>query len=318
MKMITRQHIVLMTIGILLVGSGCVAPEVSSLSPEQASQSLVFSVGNEIVVRPTVLGVGGVVVDWLGGEQEERVIFIDEWKVGESVDLSWSISMEVETSESITAREAYQEAYASSPVGVEIPDEPKPVYKEETVEGSIVSTSLADATTLMLPDAWPEGDADSTETSLIWLSRSNYDELVSTRKTSVSLGLFDESLMKAEEATGQLKSLVDRVGDLLAPFTGQQNQPDAVKEVDTRSLTVLEADSDWGEYILLINGVRTTVQTIEARNAFASYKILANPENPLILEIQLTPLSKGNLELLSRDGLAQGFGGYEVTDIITK
>ena len=64
--------------------------------------------------------------------------------------------------------------------------------------------------------------------------------------------------------------------------------------------------------------MRTTVRVIEAKNAFASYKILANVDNPLILEIQLTPLSQGNLELLSKNGISEGFGGYEITQINKK
>jgi hypothetical protein len=298
---------------LVLLGSGCVATDVSSLTPEEASASLALTVGDQIVVQPTILGVGGSVVGWLGGEEEERRLTINKWTAGENVALSWSIATQVETTESIAAREAYESHYATSPVGVEIPDEPEPVYEEKVVSGLIASESMAEADTLSLPEAWPEGDGGVSTTSLIWLSKSHYDELVNTRTTTVSLGLFDESLMRVEDVKGQLLSVVDKLSALLDPILGTESTES--KEDSSESLVELEANPQWGEHTLLVDDVQTTVRVVEAKNAFASYKILANPDHPLILEIQLTPLSRGNLELLSTDGFAEGFGGYQVTEI---
>lgn len=301
-------------ISLLFLGVGCVAATVSSLTPEQAAASLTLLAGNEIIVQPTVLGVGGSVVGWLGADEDERRITITDWIAREKVSLDWSIATQVETAESVAAREAYEQAYASSPVGLEIPPEPGPVYEDQIVSGSIASESLDSADKLGLPESWAEGDGGISTSSLIWLSGSHYDELVSTRSTVVSLGLFDESLMRVEDATSQITSVVDRLSGLLDPILGKQESTVEVEE-DTESLLTLEADPQWGEYTLLVDGVQTNVRVVKAKNAFASYKILANPENPLILEIQLTPFSQGNLELLSSDGFAKGFGGYEVTEI---
>ena len=312
----TKQIAIILT-SVLLGGSGCVAAPVSDLSPEQATSLLALSVGSEIVVQPTVLGVGGSMIGWLGVDKEERRITLNKWISGEKADLSWTITTQVETAQSITARQAYDRQYASSPVGVEIPDEPEPVYEQNIVRGSIGSESMADAGTLMLPEAWPEGDGGISSTSLIWLARSQYDELVNTRSTTVSLGLFDASLLRAENATSQLVSVVDAVSGLLDPILGVKESTPEKTTDDHASLLKLVADPEWGDYTLLVDGVKTKVRVVQAKNAFARYRILGNPDNPLILEIQLTPLSQGHLNLLSSEGFAEGFGGYEVTEIHT-
>ncbi|MBI4256581.1 hypothetical protein HY626_00825 [Candidatus Uhrbacteria bacterium] len=317
----TVKHLfVIPVLCLLFVGAGCTTTNVSSLTPEEAAASLSFLAGNKLVTRPTVLGVGGKIVGWLGGEEEERTVTIDSWIAGEQVSLSWFIKTQVETEASKTAQQSYDAQYASSPIGTEIPEPPEPAYEERVVEGTIASTSIKSADTLMLPEAWLEGDAAEVGASLIWLSRDAYEELVSTRKTKVSLGLFDESLLKVEDATGRIKSVVDSISGLLSSVTGSAQESIEAEEepVDTDSFLTLEADPDWGEFTLLVDDVRTTVRVIEAKNAFASYKILANVDNPLILEIQLTPLSQGNLELLSKDGISEGFGGYEITQINKK
>ena len=314
----SKQTLIITLASLLLVGAGCVATEVSSFTPEEASAELTLVAGNSIVVQPTILGVGGKVVGWFGADEEERLMIVDEWVAGEKVSVSWSISTQIETAESTAAREAHRQQYASSPVGMEIPDEPEPVYEERVVAGSIASESLASADLLSLPEAWQEDDAGVSESSLIWLSRSHYDELVNTRATVVSLGLFDESLMRVEDATNQFTSIVDKLSGLLDPILGTDEQPAQETAEDTQSLLTLQADPAWGEYVLLVDGVKTSARVVEAKNAFASYKILANADNPLILEIQLTPLSRGSLELLSSEGFTEGVGGYEVTQINQK
>lgn len=304
---------------LLFGGAGCIATPVSDMSPEEATSSLSLFVGSQIHVRPTVLGVGGSIVDWLGGEKEVRELMLIDWVAGERVGLTWSISTQIETDASKRAKSEYDALYAQSPVGVEIPPEPESVFEDRVVEGVISSSAMGTADILMLPEAWPEGEGGEVDTSLIWLSRDHYEELISTRSTIVSLGLFDESLMKVENATQEIESFVETVTSLITPFLGSGSEEDVTAEEevssDTDSLVRVEANSKWGEYTLMVDGVRTTVRVVEAKNAFASYKILANPDNPIILEIQLTPLSQGNLELLSLDGLAKGFGGYEITQI---
>lgn len=300
---------------LLVLGFGCSSTNVSDLTPEEAAASLDLTVGSEIVLRPTVLGLGGKIVDLFGGEADERTVQITQWTPGTSVSLSWTITTQTETAASVVAREAYEAEYGQTAVGEEVPDAPEPEYEDAMKTGTLSSSSLSNVQTLELPELWPEGEGGLSATSLIWMSRSSYDELVSTRSTTLSLGLFDESLMQVEEVTSTLAEYLEKVKDL---WPGETTESDTSVETDTDDLLTIEAEQDWGEYTLLVEGTRTGVQTIEASNAFASYTILANPENPLILEIRLTPLSQGNLEVLSPSGFMEGFGGYEVSQMNDK
>jgi len=313
MNIVLKQGVILTMLGLVLLGTGCVSTPVSTHTPEEATLSLSFDVGDQIELRPTILGVGGSVVGWLGGAEDSREVTLREWIAGEKVDLVWKITSRIETEESKRMRVEYDAVYAHSPVGVEIPPVPETLYEDKVENGSIRSESLAQGARLMLPQEWLAQDVGAVEETLIWLSRAQYKELAQTRSTALSLGLFDESLVKVEEASTQLKSVFDRISGLLSPILGESAQPSQTEESRT-SLTHIQAESAWGEYVLLIDGVRTSVRVVQAKNAFASYKILANEQNPLILEIQLTPLSQGNLDL-SKDGFTKGFGGYEVTQI---
>jgi len=259
-------------------------------------------------------------VNWLGGEADERVLSVTSFMPNVSVGLEWTITTDVETEESIAAREAYEAEYAETPIGVEIPEAPEPRYEERVIRGSIQSESLADAHVVTIPELWTEGDGGIVEdSSLIWFSVEQYDELVNTRKTHVSLGLFDESLSTLENVSDDAQGYLDAINAFIAPLTGggDETEPTDEEEVleEEKDLTQIEASGDFGQYTLMVDDVRTTVQTIEAKNSFASYTILANRDNPLILEIKLTPLAEGSLKGLSPTNLAEGFSGYEVTQI---
>lgn len=307
-------------VSLTLIGSGCITEPVQRMTPEEAALSLSLSVGDELSVKPTVLGVSGQIVGWLGGDDASRVVTLTEWEPGTVAALDWVITHQVETQASITAREAHDAEYAEVPIGIEVPEEPEPVYEELTQSGSVRTQSLADAGTVLLPEYWLAQDMGTVTESLLWISSGQYEELVNTRKTNISLGLFDESLAKIEETTDQLGSITEDFKNLIAPLAeyglfevSETIQTEHEPEEDEDLITV-QADGDWATCYVKINGVRTGVRAIKASNAFATYKILANPENPLVLEIQLTPLSQGNLDLGSID-LTDGFGGYEITEI---
>ena len=206
---------------VVLFGFGCTGVAVSDLTPEQAAASLDLAIGSEIVLRPTVLGLGGKIVDLFGGDADERSIAITEWTPGSSVSLTWSITTETETAASIAAREAYESEYGQTAVGEEVPDAPEPEVEETIQSGSRRSESLANATTLELPELWNEGDAGTAEASLIWIGKAQYDELVSTRSTTLSLGLFDESLMQAQEVASSVTSFLDSIKNILPLAKGE-------------------------------------------------------------------------------------------------
>ena len=107
-KWLSQSGILVLT-AVMLVGIGCESPTVSDLSPEKATESLSLLVGDEIVMRPTILGLGGGLVDWFGGDSNDRVVTIDEWVAGDQVAASWSITTEVATETSADERKTYDE-----------------------------------------------------------------------------------------------------------------------------------------------------------------------------------------------------------------
>ena len=192
----------------------------------------------------------------------------------------------------------------------------------ETIEhgGEFRVTGLGDAREIVLPDLFEAVESDS-DTSGLWLSREQYDELVSTRTTTFSLGLFDQSLADAQAVTSKVGGYMDQLSGLVDTIsqTVQEGEiPDSLlpgEAVDDEEpVNRIESRSDWGSYDLVVNGERMRVRTIEASNAFGSFTFLANSDNPLVLEVVLTPLSQG-ASSLSVSGLAEGFGGYEVFEI---
>lgn len=301
---------------LVLAGTGCLSTERSSLSPEEASQALTLTQGSKLVIQPTVLGLGGSLVDWFGGEEAERTVLLNEWNAGESAHLEWSYETSVETEASIKARWVYETQYAESPIGAEIPDPPETEYETKNIQGSLSSSALATAESLLLPRRWEEGDMGEVDSTLIWLTPTQYEELVTTRSTKLNLGLFDESLMNLEETTESIDQLIEQVVDYFGSLAGAEEQAEKIAEsIEDKNFGQIEAEVQWGDYSLLVNGVRTKVQVISAKNAFAQYKILANPENPLILEVQLTPFSQGQLNILGKSVLPEVFAGYEIIEI---
>jgi hypothetical protein len=305
---------------LVLVGTGCSTEFTSSLTAEEATDQLVFDVGTQVTVRPTIMGVGGMIVGWLGADSDEREVVLTEWVPGESVGLSWSITTEVETEESVAAREAHDTTYAEMPIGEDIPDAPEPEYSDVVQEGTVSTKALDDGATLLMPDMWTQGSAGEVAETLIWLSSAQYEELTSTRKTTLSFGLFDESLAKVEEVGGKLQGYIDQIASIFddKDATVTEEEVEEEVEIDDDDLTTIEASGDWGSYSLSIDGIRTSVRTIEASNSFGSVTILASPENPIVLEVQLTPLAQGNLEVLTPGGFVDGFAGYEISEITTK
>ncbi|MBT5808598.1 hypothetical protein HOI18_04980 [Candidatus Uhrbacteria bacterium] len=309
----------LLLASLLLVGVGCEVPVLSEMNPEKAAMSLSFDLGDTFVLRPTVLGLGGELVNLLGGDATERVVQIDAWTPDESVKLSWTMTTKLETEASVLLRNTYEVEYAETPIGEVIPERPKTEFEETVVAGSLRSESMADAHSFTLPDYWPEGEGGvDKNSSIVWLSTKQYEELSGTRQTEMSLGLFDESLMRAEELSEQVQAFIDKVNGFVPGLLGEVEEVEDTKEPEEDSVTTITARGDWGEYELLVNDVRTKVRTIEARNSFGSFTFLANPMNPILLEVLLTPLAQGTLDAITPSGFVDGFGGYEIYQINNK
>ena len=300
MKLATASRIGLVLL--VLTGAGCVDVPVSQQTPEEAAASLELSVGSEIVLRETVLGLGGSFVNFFKKEDAQRRLLLGEWESGVRAAGEWSREIERETEASQQARKAYEEQFANAPVGANLPSPPESILETMVETGTLRTQSLADAGSVFLPIFWEQDKEGGEGSSLLWLSESQYSELVLTRHTNMNLGLFDDSVSYAVGLTDQVKQLIDRL-------KGSQETTEEQNVLD------IQADIEWGTYSLMVDGIQTTVQVIHAQNAFARYTILANEHNPLILELSLSPASRGSVQLFSREALGDAFWGYEIVSI---
>lgn len=285
---------------LVLLGAGCTTSlpfasekDVVEISPEEID----LGSGSALLIEQTWLGVNPPDKDDYG----KKTVTVDAWKANEGATLSWSMREYRETADSKVARE---NAMRNVGVGEEA-NIPSPVYEDVTVSGTILTDGLNNAERILLPSYWPEGEYDvrGEENSVLWLSRQQYDELVSTRSSHIQLGLFDSTLQDIVDFTDNAKSALDKLQGKIA-----------ASETTNKDFTKLEARADWGSKVILLNGMEVKVKTVEASNAFAQYTILANPENPLILSASLRPWALGPTMLTSLDEL-KAVVGYAITSI---
>lgn len=224
-----------------------------------AESELALQGGLEIGLGSTTLaGLAGpstVDPDEPGGGQ---LLTIDAATPGEEVTLSWRRTIE---------RELTPDTTETAGVG-----EDTPTPETEVVEqsGTIRATGLDDAHRPLLPMYWDTGEV-TTETSAIWLSREAFIELRDTRETAWSEDVLTRISRLSEEAIQQIEEGVQ-----------------AVDEV------TLQAESEFVDMDLLVNGEEQRVQAIAAFDTFGNaYRILNNESNPLILKFTYDAVSTG-------------------------
>lgn len=282
-------------IALVLVGAGCTPWETGPVDGATA-EAVDFHAGASFTIKQTWLGINAP----NSSEYGKRVVTLGEWTTGQSATLSWSMKSRQETDASKAAREAASQV----PIGQQsaMPD---PVYEDVTTTGTVKTDALNNAERILLPSYWPEGEYDVTgeENSVVWISRQQYDELVSTRSSHVAIGLFDSTL----------QNLIDFGEDLSGALAKLQGEL-ATQEASNKDVTKLEADGDWGSMTLTVNGQPTTVRTVTASSLFADYAVLANAENPLVLKVSIKPLSLG-FGVLSTLSAVKSLAGYEITSI---
>ena len=215
---------------VMLLGAGCSSPALSSLpllAKDLAAEEVDLQTGSMLAI--TAMSVNPI--ENLK-KQPERVVTMTEWVPGDKAAFTWNETFERETAASITAR---SEAERATGVG-EASSIPEPVYETITLAGSIKTEALNDGSRLLLPSNWPESDFDAKDSAngIIWLSKAQYDELVNTRHTHLSLGLFDAGLQTAADAIDSVQNIIDQV-------QGHEPAPDT-----TQDITEVVADVDWG------------------------------------------------------------------------
>jgi len=285
---------------VVLVGFGC-SSSTTNTDYQNAAEAIDLSAGSSLTISQTVFGLGGVFAETMAGNNlSEYQVSIYSFTPADLVAFSWSSTSEQETETSIAVREAYEAT--NHPVGDTL-TAPEAVYETVNKTGSYDSSALDDATSVLLPAYWIEGEQSFEDNSIIWLSKQQYDNLVNTKTATLSLGLFDEKISSLLEISDKVQNALN---------TLQQKATEASQSEDIYKLT---AEGDWQTYSLMVDGVNQTVRTIEASNWFGSYVILANADNPLILKATLNPFALGSFDLSSP---LSSFLGYEVTDVKTK
>lgn len=300
-----RKSILILLAAIVLTGAGCDMSRLpGQVSPEERAENasaLNLKVGSSLVMRGTVLGFGGAVSEELGADVGRRTITLESYSAGQSADLSWTLRVRRETAASQKAREEYNDAVDG--ISDEAPAAPQRVYEEVDVAGSLATNSLDGAKTIFLPAYWVEGDSGVIEdNTILWLSTAQYDELISARESSLSIGLFDGALHALE--------LADNVSNALNRLQGEAEQASRYKDIYK-----LEAQPEFGKARVVVDGKSKWARTIQATNWFGTYTVLANRDNPLILKVTLNPLSFGTLSLVSPTKILDAFLGYEIVEV---
>ncbi len=296
---------IIITLGLfLLAGTGCVSQtsideKIARISAEQ----LGLSQGAIIELDQTIFGIAVDQLEWIVTGVQTRTVSIERWVQGQSVALRWFTVKRKESQTSIDTQAVYDAQYGTLAIGEKAPPRPKKEYEEVTTAGSISSERLDDATELLVPYFWQEGEEQRTDTSLIWITPSQYDELVNTRSTDLNLGLFDDDLSSTLAIRDQITGLLNWI------------KQKTVETASQKDLLRVQSRKSWGNYSLMVDGVATTVRTIEAGNTFGHYTILANRDNPVILKLSLNPISFGSINPFSMNALTQGFVGYRITSI---
>lgn len=170
---------------------------------------------------------------------------------------------------------------------------PTPTPETEIVErtGDLTATGLAEVHEPLLPMSWETG-SETTPTSAMWLSQEAYRELRDTRQTAWSRDVLTRISWVGKEV--------------------QERIHEGVEEVDE---VYLEAESNFVEFDLSVDGQRTSVQAIKAHDSFGNeYIILATESNPLVLKFTYDAISVGfsGFDTALWSVIKAVFSGYQV------
>lgn len=213
-----------------------------------------------------------------------RLVTVEAVEPGEQVTITWRETIERE----ITPDE-------TPDVGV---GEATPTPDVEIVErtGTITASGLAAAHKSFLPMFWEPGET-TTETSAIWLSQEAFQELMEARQTAWSPDVLTRITWVGKEVQERIHSAVENVGE---------------DEV------YLEAEADFVDFELTVNGQRTTIEAIKAHDSFGNeYIIVANEADPLVVKFTYNAVSVGvtGFDTGLWSLIKAVFSGYQIVSI---
>lgn len=277
-------------------------------TPVEAANAIQFLPGDTFEIRQTVLGFGAFLPDLLNSLDGVRTVTVKRFAPMYVAELGWELSTTRETEASKKLRAQYEADLRRNPVGVGEATPPPPTLATErvTASGTVLGINLRASHSAFLPTYWPEGKYDMLgEKTAIWLSDDAFQELVKTRRTILNLGVFDDSLNDAARNVSELKEAISNL------------RKEASAEAAFKDLTELQADAEFIEWPLDINGERRMVSAIRAKNWFGEVIILNSRQNPMILKVTLNPLTAG-AEAIGGGAAMDKLLGYEVKNIQLK
>lgn len=283
---------------LLLLGVGCV--EVPFLVPNAEASRVELKMGSSVVLTEKVVG-----LPVLPGNKKgiETVVIIDEIERTDTTTLSWHREEQRETEASLQAK---QEALQRIAQGEDIV-KPETIYENVTVTGTVKSEGLDDAHRILLPTLWPEDDGKPVvqKSSVLWLSTGQYQELLDNGETEIQLSAVDAGLQDVVDLAAVAQQHLQKLTGGGGGATG--DGPNLTKATLTGAT----------EFILTYNDKKIQVPAVMVENGLATYTVLADPENPLILEVNLKAWSYG-AEVLEALSIDTELAGYKVTSITTK
>ncbi|MDO8584263.1 MAG: hypothetical protein Q7R83_03745 [bacterium] len=305
-----RFFALLLVLGsVVFWGAGCPSISLPAFSNAEGSdipsstlranaEAIRFTAGDTFDLQQTFLGFGAPT------QNQQGVRHITIAQLEPSVGLNWEMMVERETDASKTAREKYDADLRAHPraIGEQDPILPAITFERATLKGTLENINLASSNALRLPSYWKEGTDDAAGSSAIWFSKQAFQTLLSTRQTSVALGLTESpftAMMRAVDAWNAFQQA-------LKSSTSTQKE-----KADPNSIT---ADGQFIPWKLHVNGKDEFVSAVRAHSKYGDLVILNNPENPLVLKFTMNPFSSEAI-FGDRGGFVQNFLGFEVKNV---
>jgi hypothetical protein len=170
--------------------------------------------------------------------------------------------------------------------------------------GKMILANTVGSRRMTLPLFWPGGELFMSNSSAVWLSDQAFAELKKEGKTQYDLGLVDNPLL------GPAQGLPILENGLAAYNQGLAANPE--RKAATLQWEVSDKSLD---YALKVNGVLTEVEALEAVSPVAKIKVLNNPQNPLVLEVEIAPGDRPATALFLPLSWVRGLLSYKVESL---
>jgi hypothetical protein len=176
-------------------------------------------------------------------------------------------------------------------------------WTEGERKGEVSAAKTAEAGAMLLPAFWKDGKTAIEGNAVIWLSAKAYAELAESGKTEWRVGLADAEL-------GTAAALLKTFNGLAAKLSAS-----ATATAPAASPFLLAVTGDDVVFPLRVGGKIENVRAIRATSWLADYLILKNPENPLILKVNVNPLAISALNAFKTLGIEPDKIGYEAVGV---